>query len=117
MLMSIDSDEPRDARTHFTLERRLPTAALLCVVLDTGRTHQIRVHLAGDRTSRHPATPSTAPLTSASVCGASSSTPTRLAFTHPGHRRAEIDITIPAARQISPPPSSRPEPRRPDPEP
>ena len=44
--MSIDTDEPRAARTHFTLQRRLPGSALLDVVLDTGRTHQIRVHLA-----------------------------------------------------------------------
>jgi 23S rRNA pseudouridine1911/1915/1917 synthase len=46
VLMSIDTDDPREARTHFEIERLLPRAALVRVVLDTGRTHQIRVHMA-----------------------------------------------------------------------
>jgi 23S rRNA pseudouridine1911/1915/1917 synthase len=46
LLMSIDTDSPREARTRFELEQRLPSTSLLRVLLDTGRTHQIRVHLA-----------------------------------------------------------------------
>ncbi|MGP0048897.1 MAG: RluA family pseudouridine synthase [Solirubrobacteraceae bacterium] len=45
VLMSIDTDDPREARTHFEIERPLPAATLLRVTLETGRTHQIRVHL------------------------------------------------------------------------
>ena len=42
---SLDTDTPREAVTWFELRERLGERSLLEVRLETGRTHQIRVHL------------------------------------------------------------------------
>jgi 23S rRNA pseudouridine1911/1915/1917 synthase len=97
-LMSIDSDDPREARTHFEIERLLPAAALLRIALETGRTHQIRVHLAA---IGHP------------VCGDPQYGTrgrfglerqflhaTRLAFTHPV-TGAEVDVSSPLPADLA----------------
>ena len=42
---SLDTATPRPAVTHFELVEELPAHTLLEVTLETGRTHQIRVHL------------------------------------------------------------------------
>jgi 23S rRNA pseudouridine1911/1915/1917 synthase len=43
--MSLDTETPREATTQFEVAELLPRHALLRVRLETGRTHQIRMHL------------------------------------------------------------------------
>ncbi|MEO1575077.1 MAG: 23S rRNA pseudouridine(1911/1915/1917) synthase RluD [Pseudomonadota bacterium] len=58
------NERGRDARTHYRVLKRYRGHTLVAVTLDTGRTHQIRVHFAhkrwplvGDRTYGRPALP------------------------------------------------------------
>jgi 23S rRNA pseudouridine1911/1915/1917 synthase len=43
--MAVNGASPREARTHFEVRETLRRDTLLEVRLDTGRTHQIRVHM------------------------------------------------------------------------
>jgi 23S rRNA pseudouridine1911/1915/1917 synthase len=90
---SLDTDKPREAVTHFELVEQLGEYALLRVRLETGRTHQIRVHLAaiglqvvGDAVYGAPDP----------ALGRQFLHATRLAFTHPfTGERVDVESPLP----------------------
>lgn len=90
---SLDTDKPREAVTHFELVEQLGEYALLRVRLETGRTHQIRVHLAAIGL----------PVVGDAVYGAPDPAlgrqflhATRLAFTHPfTGERVDVESPLP----------------------
>jgi 23S rRNA pseudouridine1911/1915/1917 synthase len=92
--MAVGGSGSREARTHFTLERSLVGVSLLRLRLDTGRTHQIRVHL---QAIGHPVcgdpeygTPGTLGLERQFLHA------TRLAFPHPiTGEHIEVDSPLP----------------------
>ena len=89
---SIRTDTPRAAVTHFSVERALADFTLLRVRLETGRTHQIRVHLhaIGHPVAGDPeyGTPGLLDLERQFLHA------TRLAFTHP-RTGDPVDVTSP----------------------
>jgi 23S rRNA pseudouridine1911/1915/1917 synthase len=90
---SLDTDTPREAVTHFELERLLPRHALLDVRLETGRTHQIRVHLGaiGLPVAGDPVYGAPEPVLERQFLHA-----WRLAFPHPSSgERVEVDSPLP----------------------
>ena len=96
--MTVGGVSPREARTHFTLERSLPDTTLLRLRLETGRTHQIRVHL---QAIGHPVC-GDPEYGTAGLLGLERQFlhATRLAFEHPfTGARVEIDSPLPADLQ------------------
>ena len=89
---SLDTDTPRESVTHFEVEELLRRHALLRVTLETGRTHQIRVHLAAIEL----------PVTGDPLYGRAGELglerqflhATRLAFDHP-FTGGRVDVTSP----------------------
>jgi 23S rRNA pseudouridine1911/1915/1917 synthase len=93
--MAVDGAGAREARTHFTLERALEGVSLLRLRLDTGRTHQIRVHL---RAIGHPVA-GDPEYGTAGLLGLERQFlhSARLAFDHPlGGPRVEVSSPLPA---------------------
>jgi len=96
--MSVDGAAPREARTRFTLEQAFPGTTLLRVSLDTGRTHQIRVHL---RAIGHPVC-GDPEYGTAGMLGLKRQFlhATRLAFDHPfSGERIDVSSPLPADLQ------------------
>jgi 23S rRNA pseudouridine1911/1915/1917 synthase len=98
--MAVGGASQRDARTHFTLERTLAGTSLLRLRLETGRTHQIRVHL---RAIGHPVA-GDPEYGTAGLLGLRRQFlhATRLAFAHPiTGEPIEVSSPLPADLQVA----------------
>jgi 23S rRNA pseudouridine1911/1915/1917 synthase len=100
MRHSLDTDTPRAAVTHFEVRELFPRHTLLDVRLETGRTHQIRVHLAAIDL----------PVAGDPVYGRAHELglerqflhAARLAFSHPfGGERVDVESPLPEDLQIA----------------
>jgi 23S rRNA pseudouridine1911/1915/1917 synthase len=96
--MAVGGASPREARTHFALERALGETSLLRLRLETGRTHQIRVHL---QAIGHPVagdpeygTPGLLGLERQFLHA------TRLAFDHPLLEGERVEVTSPLPEDL-----------------
>jgi 23S rRNA pseudouridine1911/1915/1917 synthase len=98
--MAVGGVSPREARTHFTLHRALSEHSLLALKLETGRTHQIRVHL---QAIGHPVA-GDPEYGTAGLLGLERQFlhATRLSFEHPiTAARVEVSSTLPADLQAA----------------
>jgi 23S rRNA pseudouridine1911/1915/1917 synthase len=98
--MAVGGAGQREARTHFTLERSLTDTSLLRLRLETGRTHQIRVHL---QAIGHPVC-GDPEYGTAGLLGLERQFlhATRLAFAHPiSGERIEVSSPLPADLQAA----------------
>ncbi len=98
--MAVGGSGQREARTHFTLERALAEHSLLRLRLETGRTHQIRVHL---QAIGHPVA-GDPEYGTAGLLGLRRQFlhATRLAFAHPiTGERVEVSSPLPADLQAA----------------
>jgi 23S rRNA pseudouridine1911/1915/1917 synthase len=98
--MAVGGAHARSARTHFELDTALSEHSLLRLTLDTGRTHQIRVHL---RAIGHPVA-GDPEYGSAGMLGLERQFlhATRLAFAHPqSGERIEVFSPLPGDLQAA----------------
>lgn len=92
----LEADEPRDAVTHYRVLHASGTHSLLQVRLETGRKHQIRVHLAS---IGHPVAGDAQYGARTDPVGRICLHAAEISFSHPGSGQ-RVRLTSPAPRQF-----------------